>query len=199
VYFFNSSGAAVGQAITNGAGQYLSEGSLPSGTYYAATANGVTRGAGNGYVNRLHNGQNCLLACNVTSGTAITVSTTPVTGIDFNLATAGLGLTGTVRNGAGQPLQLVGVDIYDSAGRLAGTATSNSQGVYAVNGLPAANYFARTRNNLGLEDRLFGGAACGTGCNPLNGTPIAVPASAQIGNIDFALTLPDPVFANGFE
>ncbi len=199
VYFFNSSGAAVGQAITNGAGQYLSEGSLPSGTYYAATANGVSRGAGNGYVNRLYNGQNCLLACNVTTGTAINVSTTPVAGIDFSLATAGLGLTGTVRNGSGQPLQLVGVDIYDSAGRLAGTATSNSQGVYAVNGLPAGNYFARTRNNLGLQDRLFGGAVCGGGCNPLSGTPIAVPASAQIGNIDFVLTLPDPVFANGFE
>ena len=199
VYFFNSSGAAVGQAITNGAGQYLSEGSLPSGTYYAATANGVSRGAGNGYVNRLYNGQNCLLACNVTSGTAINVSTAPVTGIDFNLATAGLGLTGTVRDGAGQPLQLVGVDIYDSAGRLAGTATSNSQGVYAVKGLPAGNYYARTRNNLGLQDRLFGGAVCGSGCNPLSGTPIAVPASAQIGNIDFVLTLPDPVFANGFE
>jgi hypothetical protein len=199
ITFFNASGAIVGEAQTDGSGQYISAGSLPSGTYYAATSNGLTRGAGNGRVNALYSGQNCLLACNVTSGTAININTTPVTGIDFNLATAGLGVTGTVRNGSGQTLQLIGIDIYDSTGNLAGTATSNSQGVYSINGLPAGNYFARTRNNVGLEDRLFGGAVCGVGCNPLSGTAIAVPAVAQIGNIDFVLTQPDPVFASGFE
>lgn len=199
VYFFDSTGAAVGQALTDGTGQYVSEGSLPAGNYYAATANGVSRGAGNGYVNALYTGQNCLLACTFTSGTSIPVNAAPVTGIDFSLASAGLGVTGTVRDGQGQPLQLIGVDIYDSAGRLSGTATTNSQGVYSINGLPAGNYFARTRNNVGLQDRLFGGSVCGAGCNPLNGTAIAVPASAQIGNIDFVLTLPDPLFANGFE
>lgn len=91
------------------------------------------------------------------------------------------------------------VEVYDASGRLAGSATSNSLGVYAIDGLPAGDYFARTRNNLGFEDRLFGGSACGAGCNPLGGTAIAVPASAQIADVDFVLTLPDPVFRNGFE
>ncbi|HWS27260.1 MAG TPA: carboxypeptidase regulatory-like domain-containing protein, partial [Xanthomonadales bacterium] len=70
VSFFNSAGAVVGQAVTDGLGQYQSEGSLPSGSYFAATTNGVQRGAGSGYVNALYNAQNCLLACTFTSGTA---------------------------------------------------------------------------------------------------------------------------------
>ena len=40
VYFFNATGTVVGQAQTDGLGQYVSAGSLPSGSYYAATANG---------------------------------------------------------------------------------------------------------------------------------------------------------------
>ncbi|MCB1599868.1 MAG: carboxypeptidase regulatory-like domain-containing protein [Xanthomonadales bacterium] len=199
VFFFDATGAVAGQAQTDALGAYISQGGLLPGTYYAATANGSQRGAGQGYVNALYAGQPCPLSCDVTSGTAIAVNSTSVSGVDFNLNTAGLGVTGTVRDGSGQPLPLVSVEIYAANGYLAGTATSNSQGVYAINGLPAANYFARTRNNIGLADRLFGGGACGAGCNPLSGTAIAVPASAQIGNIDFTLLLPDPLFGNGFE
>lgn len=199
VYLYNNAGAVVGQAVTDGLGQYLSEGSLPAGTYYAATTNGVTRGASGGYVNALYSGQNCLLACTPASGTAISVGTTPVSGIDFNLAKAGLGITGTVRYTGNVPLALVDVEIYDASGRLAGTARTNSLGVYSIDGLPAGNYYARTRNNLGLEDRLYGGAVCVSGCNPLSGTVIAVPAVNQVSNIDFLLALPDALFRNGYE
>lgn len=199
VYLYNSAGAVVGQAVTDGLGQYLSEGSLPAGTYYAATANGVTRGAGGGYVNALYSGQNCLLACTPASGTAVNVGTTPVTGVDFSLSKAGLGITGTVRYTGNVPLALIDVEIYDAGGRLAGTARTNSLGVYSIDGLPAGNYYARTRNNIGLEDRLYGGATCVSGCNPLSGTLIAVPAVNQVSNIDFLLALPDALFRNGYE
>ena len=199
VYLFDAAGALAGQARTDALGAYVSEGSLPSGTYYAATANGSQRGVQQGYVNALYDGQLCLLDCDVTAGTAIAVAATPVSAVDFSLSTAGLGVTGTVRDGNALPLQLVLVEIYAANGVLAGTATTNSQGVFAINGLPAGNYFARTRNNLGLADRLFGGGVCDVSCNPLDGSPIAVPVSNQIGNIDFVLLRPDPLFNDGFE
>jgi hypothetical protein len=199
VYFFNSAGVEVGEATTNGEGRYTSDGGLAPGSYRAATANGVARGAGAGYVNQLWTGQNCLLACDYASGSAITVSNAPTTGIDFNLVRAGDGMTGTVRDAQNNPLALITIRVFTAAGVLAGTVQTNSQGFYRINGLPAGNYFARTVNEFGFEDRLFGGAACGAGCNPLNGNPIAVPASGEIGNINFVLSLPDLMFRNGFE
>jgi protocatechuate 3,4-dioxygenase beta subunit len=199
VYFFNSAGVEVGQATTNALGQYVSEGGLPAGSYRAATTNGITRGAGDGYVNRLYDGQNCLLACDFAGGTPINVTSAPTTGIDFTLSKAGPGMTGTVRDVLGNPLALITIQVFDSSGTLAGVAQTNSVGVFRLDGLPAGNYFARTVNDFGYVDRLYGGAICGAGCNPLSGTPIAVPASTQIQNIDFTLGFPDPVFANGFE
>ena len=98
VYFFNAAGVEVGQATTNALGQYVSEGGLAPGSYRAATTNGEQRGASDGYVNRLFSGQDCLLDCDFASGTAIAVSGAPVTGIDFLLARAGPGMTGTVRD-----------------------------------------------------------------------------------------------------
>lgn len=199
VSFFNSAGVEVGQATTNALGQYVSEGGLAAGSYRAATTNGTTRGAGSGYVNRLYNGQNCLLACNFAGGTPISVTTAPTTGIDFALSKAGPGMTGTVRDVLGNPLALITIRVFDASGTLAGIAQTNSVGVFRLDGLPAGNYFARTVSDFGYVDRIFGGAVCGAGCNPLSGSPIAVPVSTQIQNIDFTLGFPDPVFANGFE
>jgi hypothetical protein len=199
VHFFNSAGVEVGQATTNALGQYVSEGGLAAGSYRAATTNGIARGAADGYVNRLYNGQNCLLSCNFASGTPINVSAAPTTGIDFALSKAGPGITGTVRDVAGNPLALITIRVFDASGALAGIAQTNSVGVYRLDGLPAGNYFARTVNDFGYEDRLFGGAPCGAGCNPLSGSAIAVPASTQLQNINFTLGFPDPLFSNGFE
>lgn len=199
VHFFNAAGVEVGQATTNALGQYVSEGGLAAGSYRAATTNGVTRGAGDGYVNRLYDDQNCLLACNFAGGTPISVSSAPTTGIDFALSKAGPGMTGTVRDVLGNPLALITIRVFDASGTLAGVAQTNSVGVFRLDGLPAGNYFARTVNDFGYEDRLYGGAICGAGCNPLAGTPIVVPATTQVQNIDFTLGFPDPVFANGFE
>jgi hypothetical protein len=199
VHFFNAAGVEVGQATTNALGQYQSEGGLAAGSYRAATTNGTTRGAADGYVNRLYNGQNCLLGCNFAGGTPISVTSAPTTGIDFALTKAGPGMTGTVRDVAGNPLALITIRVFDASGTLAGIAQTNSVGAYRLDGLPAGNYFARTVNDFGYENRIFGGAPCGTGCNPLSGAPIVVPASTQIQNIDFTLGFPDPLFANGFE
>ncbi|MCG6117475.1 MAG: carboxypeptidase regulatory-like domain-containing protein [Aquimonas sp.] len=199
VYFFNSAGVEVGQATTNALGQYVSEGGLAPGSYRAATTNGQRRGAGDGFVNRLYSGVDCLLDCDFMAGTAINVAGAPVLGIDFSLSRAGPGMTGTVRDQMGNPLALITIRVFDAAGLLAGVAQTNSVGAYRLDGLPQGSYFARTANDFGFEDRLFGGGACGASCNPLSGLPIAVTSTSQTQNVDFTLGLPAALFSNGFE
>lgn len=199
VFFFNSAGVEVGQATTNALGQYVSEGGLAPGSYRAATANGQRRGAGDGYINRLFSGQNCLLSCDFAAGTEIGVGSAPVSGIDFSLTRAGPGMTGTVRDQMGNPLALIRIQVFDANGMLAGVAQTNSVGAYRLDGLPEGSYFARTSNDFGFEDRLFGGAVCGVGCDPLSGLPISVSGTSQVQNVDFTLGLPAALFSDGFE
>ena len=198
VYFFDAAGNLVGDGVTDAIGNYISAGGFAPGTYYAATANGVARGAGNSYVNARYATGTCLLACNVTGGTAIGVNAVPVTGINFNLG-KGIGFGGKVVDGANNPLALVEVDLYDAAGTPAGTFQTDSLGRFAANGLPPGNYYARTRNVLGLQDLLYGGPPCVGNCNVLGGTAIPTSVGNEPQNIDFVLTLADALFKNGFE
>jgi hypothetical protein len=185
--------------MTDALGNYLSSGGFAAGTYYAATASGAARGAGGNYINARYASGNCLLACNVTGGTAIAVSSSPVTGIDFALG-QGIGFGGKVVDGANNPLALVEVDVYDGTGVAAGVFQTDSLGRFAANGLPAGTYYARTRNVLGLQDVLFGGAPCNGNCNVLAGNAVGpINAGNQPQNIDFVLTSIDLVYKNGFE
>ena len=121
-----------------------------------------------------------------------------MSGIDFDLQLGGA-LRGVVRNAAGNPLSLVTVFVVDSAGRAVGSGQSDSLGNYSVDGLVAGTYYARTSNTLGLQDQLFGGAPCATGCDPLLGTPISVQGTNTTNAINFNLNQLEPLFRNGFE
>ena len=197
VYFFDSTGKLIGDGTTDALGSYLSTGGYTAGTYYAATANGSTRGVGGGYVNALYSGSNCLLGCNVTAGTPITIASAPVTGVNFSLG-KGIGFAGTVINGSGNPLALVTIAVVDAAGKPAGSFTTNSLGNYSADGLPAGTYYARTTNNLGLQEKLYGGNNCTGSCNALAGKPIVISSGNQPQNINFDLSF-DRIFGNRFE
>jgi hypothetical protein len=202
VYIFNSTGVLVGEGVSDGLGDYLTTGSFQPGTYFAATTNGVSRGASPNWVNELYNNRTCMLDCNVTAGDAITVTSggsTPLTGISFDLI-GGSSLSGRVRDTTTLNLQLVTVQVFDSAGVLAGSFQTNSQGQYKVDGLLPGTYFARTVNSQGYVDILFGGTLCNPNCTPTSGTPITVQAGGlDTPNIDFTLGRPDALFNNGFE
>lgn len=198
VYFFNASRALVGDGVTDALGDFTSSGGFAPGTYYAATANGVARGVEGGYINGLYSGGNCLLGCDVLTGTSITVNAAPVTGVNFNLG-KGIGFAGKVTDAANNPLALVTVEIVDANNQAAGSFTTDSLGHYAVDGLPAGSYYARTRNNLGLQDILYGGAACNGNCNIRSSNPIPTAVGSEPQNINFVLQLPDPLFKDGFE
>jgi hypothetical protein len=202
VYIFNSAGTLVGEGVSDGVGDYLTTGSFQPGTYFAATANGVARGAGPNWVNELYNNRTCMLGCNITGGDAITVTSgngAPLTGINFDLG-SGSSLSGRVRDTTLLNLQLVTVQVFDSAGVLAGSFQTNSQGQYKIDGLLPGTYFARTVNAQGYVDTLFGGTLCNPNCNPLSGTAITVQAGGiDTPNIDFTLGRPDSLFNNGFD
>ena len=204
VFFYGSTGAVVASGTTDALGDYVSSASLPAGpanSYFAATSSPSQRGAGAGLINEAWNNVPCMLNCGITSiATAIPLpaGVAPLSGIDFDLQPGGA-LRGVVRNAAGNPLSLVTVFVVDSAGRAVGSGQSDSLGNYSVDGLVAGNYYARTSNTLGLQDQLFGGAPCATGCDPLLGTPISVQGTNSTSAINFNLNQLEPLFRNGFE
>jgi len=198
VYFRDASGKLAGQGVTDGLGDYQSLGGLPPGQYFVSTASGTMRGVESNYVNQLFDGVPCPMDCNLGDGSPVTVAAEPVTGIDFALA-QGAGLSGLVTGPGNAGLIQVEVRLFDADGYLAGTWRSNSQGQYAIDGLPAGTYYAHTVNNLGLADVTFGNDPCDGQCDPLAGQAIVVPANGTAGNINFELDFPDQVFADRFE
>ena len=172
-------------AITDGSGNYISDGGTATGNVFAFTTNTQ------GYVDEVYNNLPCS-NCEVTVvGTPIPVTlASGATGINFALDLGGR-ITGTVRDGAGNPLANVGINIYDSTGnRLTESTMTDGSGNYSSPGFPAGNYFATTKNFVGLVDQLYNGLPCVGGvCNPTaTGTAIAVGAAGTTkSGIDFVL------------
>ncbi len=198
VFFRDAGGKVVGSAVTDGLGEYESRSGLPAGDYFAATASGNRRGVGNNYINALYDGGFCLLDCDVTAGTVISVEENGASGIDFALE-KGAGLRGRVSGPDDEDLVQTVVRVYDQDGFLAGTAATDSLGRYTIDGLPAGEYFAHTANIVGLTDVTFGDQPCGGTCDPLSGDPITVPASGFADDIDFRLEPEDDIFVDRFQ
>ena len=198
VYVFDTSGNLASFGTTDGLGEYVTGGGLPEGTYFAATANGSERGAGEGYVNALYADGQCLLDCDPTQGTSFTVDADGAEGIDFSLGT-GTGVRGTITGPEGAAVVQADVLIYDADGFLAGQVRTDSNGDYEIDGLPGGDYFAHTANSQGLADETFGGAACEGVCDPSDSDPITVQTSGFTESIDFSLGVVDRVFRDRFE
>lgn len=204
VYLYNSAGSVVATGVSDALGDYVTAGGLPAGagqTYFAATTSPSQRGVSTGEINEAWNNVPCMQNCGVTTvGTAIPLpaGVAPLSGINFDLALGGA-ISGRVQSSLGADLSLVRVELYDAAGKLVGTADSNSLGNYTINGLVAGTYYARTVNVLGLIDSLFGGNSCQSGCNVLSGAPISVSGTNTTASIDFVLAQQTQLFRDGFE
>jgi len=204
VYFFNPLGAVVGSGISDAQGNYSVRETLPAGPnsrYFAATASPGARGAAGGLINKAWNNVPCMLDCDVVAiGAAIVLpaAIAALPNIDFDLSPGG-GLSGQVRSSLGAALALVTVEVVDANGRIVGITATDSLGHYTLDGLVSGNYFARTRNTLGLLNQVYGGGPCANSCAPLNGTPITVSGTVITSAIDFQLLPSDALFINGFE
>jgi FIMAH domain len=184
VSIIDGTGATLSSGTVDSLGNYISGAGLPAGTYYARTNNSV------GFINELYDDLPCPSGCNVSAGTAIPVAAAATTsGVNFVL-TAGARITGQVTSAATSlPLPNVSVTVSTPNGSSAGFATTDSTGSFAVGGLVAGTYYARTSNTFGYIDKLYDGIPCGTGCPPFTGTPIVVGTGATVSGIDFSLAI----------
>ena len=86
------------------------------------------------------------------------------------------------------PIEGVGVSVYDSQGNGVGWASSDGSGYYEISGLPEGTYYARTFNSLGYINLLWDGYVCSSWCDVTGGTPIVLAAVGATG-VDFELTV----------
>ena len=153
---------------------------LPAGSYFLRR----TRRTNSGTPSILYKDTPCE-GCPVTSGTPVPVRLGETrSGIDF-VAVAKGGIRGTVRTG-GAPTGQIVVSVYTHAGELTATATTASDGTYAVAGLAPGSYYVQTTNALGFVDEIYANLAC-PGCQPWRGTAVTVIDASETTGIDFDL------------
>lgn len=180
---YDSNGDYVAGAYTDFEGNYLAEG-LMTGQYYATTS------SYSNYLDELYNNFPCEPYCDVTTGTAISVTagqTTP--GIMFVLAKGGK-ITGKVTDaGTSALLSDITIYVYDSNGDYVDSAYSNVFGLYSIGGLTTGNYYARTHNYSGYANEIYNNIPCVGDCNVLSGNAISVTAGSVTSSINFALAV----------
>ena len=173
-------------AYTDTSGVYATSNGLASGSYYART------GFKPGYLGELYDDIPCPReACTVTSGTAIEVTARATTnGVDFALVRGG-GISGTVTEAPGLPLEGLWVSIWDSSGRAVTYAETDRSGTYTTSEpLPSGTYYAVASGPYYTSyylSELYDGIPCSPACSVTDGTPIAVTAGTTTGGVDFAL------------
>ena len=147
---------------------------LPPGTYYLVARRNETAGT----PTTLY-GYGACDGCAVTFGTPVVVSAgATVPGISFSSAAAGT-IAGAVTDNALAGLSTIGIEVYNQAGVLVATTTTNGIGTYRVSALAPGSHFVRTVNARGYVDEIYDDLAC-AGCSVLTGAPVVVPANDTI-------------------
>jgi hypothetical protein len=181
VAIYNSTGSFVSYATADANGDYLSNDSLTAGTYYAT-------GWASGFATELYNNILCANnTCNVTTGTAITVTAGQTTNnINFSLALPIARISGNVSAAAGNtPIPNATVLIFDGAAAVAASVQTDANGNYTASVSTAGTYYA-VAAAVGYADQLYNGRACNS-CDPLTGDPITANIGATTQDIDFLL------------
>jgi hypothetical protein len=181
VKVYDQRAALVATAVSDAAGEYLTDVGLISGQYTLITSNTL------GYTDLLYQQGQCPW-CDPRSGSPVTVSlgqTLP--GIDF-LLSRGITITGVVTAAdTGLPLGNVDVEIWSNlSGARIKTVTTDASGRYTASGLAVAAYNLRTLNVMGYVDQGLGGVTCGLGC-VFRSTAVRVFPSGVATGKDFSL------------
>jgi|GEM_PF-2467751 len=186
VSIYDSSGTEVAAAVTDVNGNYTA-GLEAGGTYYARTFASVIYPQ---YVDELYNNIPCL-ACNVTTGTQISVTTGATTsGINFALTSNGGSISGRVTDATtAAPITGVLVLFYDSNAQNVGYSFTDSNGDYtSTQALVAGTYYVVSSPN-GYSGELYDNIPCpDANCDVTTGTGVVVSAAQNTPNINFALT-----------
>ena len=193
VNVYDAAGKLASTGFTSSTGFYRTSEGLPTGTYFARTANTA------GYVNGLFSAIGCTGACVPTTGTpiAVTVGSTHA-GVDFALR-RGARISGhVVKRTGGLPIPNVTVALHDSAGTQVGSVVSDGQGDFITpEGVPAGTYYARTQNGQGYVDQVYSSLDCLAGCNPTTGSGLVLTPPSTRPNVNFDLVLDDDLDGDG--
>lgn len=182
VEIYNAAGNYVAYAYSYNS-SYSATG-LPAGTYYVRASHYY-------YRSELYDDIPCLVTCDPTTGTPVSVVLDADTsGIDFALTPLG-SIAGTVTDAStSAPAGGVEVEVWDTSGNFVSYTYSSDTGAYQVYGLVPGNYFV-VAESYNFIDELYNNIPCPggapTGCNPASGTSVAVSLGAATTGIDFAL------------
>jgi hypothetical protein len=98
-------------------------------------------------------------------------------------------LTGVVTSAAAAPIPGVTVNVYDSAGAMVRSATTDGAGEFGAASLTPGIYYVLTGGGTSYIDKLFNDLPCPYGsCTPTAGTPVVVSAGANTPNVNFSLS-----------
>jgi acetyltransferase-like isoleucine patch superfamily enzyme len=183
---FNAAGVQVGSSTTGPTGDYTI-GGLAGGNVFLRTTNGL------GYRNQRYLGLDCSASCDVLAATPVVVATGGVvSGVDFALALGG-SISGNVSNTSAAGIGGVQVQVYDSAGSLAGFAVTGPGGNYSVTGLDDGVYRIKTINSAGYVDRIRGGDSCSPEPCLLSSGEVTTVASSNETGVNLVLSQGDSI------
>jgi protocatechuate 3,4-dioxygenase beta subunit len=177
----DSNGSWVGGGYPDEAGRWT-VGGLAPGSYRVFTEVWT-------HANEIFDDIPCAPSCDASAGTPIQVAADHTTrGIDFVLSKLGE-ITGTVTAAdGGAPISYADVLVWSTGGGYY-YADADALGRYAVGGLPAGTYYARTDFYGGFRNEVWDDIPCAGPytCDTSGATPIVVAANATVQGIDFAL------------
>ncbi|WP_191621140.1 carboxypeptidase regulatory-like domain-containing protein [Marinihelvus fidelis] len=195
IAFYDADGDYAGYAVTDVSGAYTSATAFPDGTYYAANQFRINAGEYSppegGFMPLAWPDRACGEPCDFLLGDPIVISgTAPVTGIDFQLQNGSTIQGAVTAQVGGAPIAGVKVLVLDAEdGSLVRSVSTGGSGQYSFTGLTLGEYYVRTSNQFGYEDRLFAGVSCNPFCDLASGTPVDLAVDGQVATANFALAL----------
>ncbi len=180
VELFDAAGGLLRRTSTNSVGGYAFQG-LQTNDYFVRTEGSVHRG-------QLYDGLPCPgLQCDPTTGSPVAVVLgVETSGIDFDLADKRM-ILGTLATVTGQHTYSATIAIYNPAGILVENFSLSGSGAYSVPVDPGT-WFVVGFGSYDFVPQLYDGIPCpGGGCDVTMGTPVVVPADADVAGIDFEL------------
>jgi 5-hydroxyisourate hydrolase-like protein (transthyretin family) len=179
---YDSNGYYAGFGYTDPSGNYSVAGLMP-GNYFA-----VTYVYYDGYLNEIYDNIPCDGWCDPLTGTPIPVTLDQDSIANFKLSQGGK-IAGKVTDAAtGQPIEWVGIDVYDSGGNYVSYAYTDTSGNYEAPGLATGSYHVATYFFGPYTNEVYDNHPCDDFfCDPSIGDPVSVTVSQTTAGIDFAL------------
>ncbi len=178
VELYSASGQLMESVSSDVLGNYVFLTVAP-GTYYLRTRNN------RGFIDEAYSEIECA-ACDVRTGTAVTVAGADVVGIDFSLAPGG-GIAGLVTDTTGFAVGGATVSVFTPTGELSATSITDALGQYRVT-VPAGSFRARTEPSVTHGVEVYAEQPCtSASCDIAAGTSIAVTTGTTTPNINFTV------------